>query len=301
MKDEEWRMKKILTIVLWCLFLITAHAASFDCGKATIKAEKLICENCELSELDDELNHSYKAVLQREDVKQNAIISQRQWLKHERNICNTAKCIETAYKKRLKEIELMSSYGMVTLREPASKKKGVDHPPFKLFGHTPIVVGVGEFNYQTSINGADFSRCSNIKKNVESLICSNQLLLSLDNELSGIYSNANEQGRYERSQQLWLRKRDRCTTYLCLKKAYESRINEVKWMVHFDKNIPKDSLIRTLCEKLTVAASRRQILSITQGVEDINNDGQPETVQECDGGTTDIPCSEYYDLFGKKI
>jgi hypothetical protein len=54
----DWAMKT-LNLILCAFFLLTfagnVHGASFDCGKATSEAAKLICGNEELSRLDESL------------------------------------------------------------------------------------------------------------------------------------------------------------------------------------------------------------------------------------------------------
>ncbi|MGV8933454.1 MAG: lysozyme inhibitor LprI family protein [Gallionellaceae bacterium] len=93
-------MNKLALIVLgWVVLGMNAQAASFDCGKASTKVEHLICDNAELSKLDDELAVAYKLALkdpaQTESIKQ----TQRQWLKL-RNGCDDAGCVKRAYEGR---------------------------------------------------------------------------------------------------------------------------------------------------------------------------------------------------------
>ncbi len=47
-------MKRGMGLVL-CLVIGQLQAASFDCGKAGTKVEKLICADAELSKLDEKL------------------------------------------------------------------------------------------------------------------------------------------------------------------------------------------------------------------------------------------------------
>jgi uncharacterized protein len=55
-------MKQYIWIALvWFALVETAQAASFDCSKAQSKIENLICDNPEISKLDNELNTLYKA------------------------------------------------------------------------------------------------------------------------------------------------------------------------------------------------------------------------------------------------
>jgi len=79
---------------------LSAQGASFDCGKAQSKVEHLICDNPEISKLDDELSSAYKTALQ-DKAKADAIKrGQKQWMK-ERNGCTDAACVRRAYETRL--------------------------------------------------------------------------------------------------------------------------------------------------------------------------------------------------------
>jgi len=96
------------TLVTFCascafLFAVSAQGASFDCGKAKTKVEHLICDDAEISKLDEELNESYKAALK--DKAQAASIKQAQklWIKG-RNRCTDAACVRGAYQKRISEL-----------------------------------------------------------------------------------------------------------------------------------------------------------------------------------------------------
>lgn len=93
-------MKRLLTMFACLISVVPVHAASFDCGKAHTKVEKLICVDTELSKLDDELNAAYKTVLQ--DMKNAAAIrqTQKQWMK-ERNGCPDMACVKRVYETRL--------------------------------------------------------------------------------------------------------------------------------------------------------------------------------------------------------
>ena len=111
--------KIIAGIIFSLLFLVTTvQAASFDCSKAKTRVEKLICLDDELSKLDETLNEAYIQALNRADIKQQTIESQRQWLKNARNVCQNAECIKNAYETRIKELGLGSSFGIVILRDP---------------------------------------------------------------------------------------------------------------------------------------------------------------------------------------
>lgn len=94
-------MKRISGLVLFGLTLaLPVYAASFDCAKARTKVEHLICDNPELSKLDEELDETYKIAQQ--DSPQNVAIkhTQKIWLRV-RNACGDVKCIKDAYTGRL--------------------------------------------------------------------------------------------------------------------------------------------------------------------------------------------------------
>ncbi|GEM_PF-3835249 len=80
-----------------------AHAASFDCAKANTKVEHMVCDNPELSKLDEEMAEAYKVALQ--DEKHAAFIkqAQRRWLK-ERDGCTNADCLEMTYRGRINKL-----------------------------------------------------------------------------------------------------------------------------------------------------------------------------------------------------
>ena len=104
-------MKQITSMVLavaGLLLSLPAHAASFDCAKATTKVERLICADAELSKLDEELNAAYKTALQDEKQANTIKQAQKQWLK-ERNNCADAVCVKGVYEERLLGLSLPAS------------------------------------------------------------------------------------------------------------------------------------------------------------------------------------------------
>jgi len=110
--------------------LNVAHAASFDCTKARSDAEKMICSDGELSNLDESLNAQYQQALQGSDKRDDLIKSQRAWIKYARNVCTTRECLQNAYKSRIKQLGLTSSFGMVfTTLPPDSKHPAVADTP----------------------------------------------------------------------------------------------------------------------------------------------------------------------------
>lgn len=90
----------LLFVMLPQFVVLSVQAASFDCAKATTKVEKIICDNPEISKLDDELSASYKTALQDEHQAESIRQAQKQWMK-ERNKCADADCVKRAYAARL--------------------------------------------------------------------------------------------------------------------------------------------------------------------------------------------------------
>ncbi len=118
-------MKIFAGIILsWTILLSpTVQAASFDCAKAATKIEKLICGDVGLSKLDEDLNKTYLKILERNDVKQQAVRNQRQWLKDIRNICQSIECLNNAYVIRIKEIN--SLFSSTTTSDSPSEKSAL--------------------------------------------------------------------------------------------------------------------------------------------------------------------------------
>lgn len=77
-------------------------AASFDCSKAASPVERLVCEDPQLSQLDEKLAAAYQAkTLTTSDS--NSVREQRQWLAR-RNRCPDRVCVRTAYEERLAQL-----------------------------------------------------------------------------------------------------------------------------------------------------------------------------------------------------
>lgn len=119
---------------LACLLLlppVAAPAASFDCSKASTRIEKLICNDKELSRLDESLAKAYQAALSSESAEA-AKASQRKWLEHERSSCDnsatnlgqTALCLRSSYDERIFVLAALATpkdrvLGMYTRTDPA--------------------------------------------------------------------------------------------------------------------------------------------------------------------------------------
>ena len=107
-------MRGLVFFVLGWLAL-SAQAASFDCGKAATKVEKLICSDPELSRLDDELGEQYSEAIEKRPIEKLLPQNQRTWLK-ERNRCKDVQCLQDAYRHRI--ADLKDSYKLVMSKDP---------------------------------------------------------------------------------------------------------------------------------------------------------------------------------------
>lgn len=97
-------MRYLIYTVAFLFYAIGAHAASFDCSKASIWVEKAICSDAKLSELDDSLFKAYKNALASSSDAPALKSEQRAWLKEVRNKCTDAPCLNHVFDDRLKAL-----------------------------------------------------------------------------------------------------------------------------------------------------------------------------------------------------
>jgi uncharacterized protein len=98
------------SVVTFLLLMTSAHAASFDCAKATSKVEKLICKDPVLSSLDEELGRMYQQALSNSDNSTQQIARQKQWLRDARNKCGDVTCLKLLYPNRIYELSIAGTY-----------------------------------------------------------------------------------------------------------------------------------------------------------------------------------------------
>lgn len=95
--------EKITWLVLgWLALSFTAQAASFDCAKAGMKVEKLICGDAALSKLDEQLAVAYQQALAATMDKDALKRQQQEWLTKTRDACHDSECLKNAYSTRFK-------------------------------------------------------------------------------------------------------------------------------------------------------------------------------------------------------
>jgi len=73
--------------------------------KASTNVEYLICDSVELSDLDSNMASQYRALRSHDD---SILQNQRNWLRHERNKCETHNCLVNAYDERLRYFDSLN-------------------------------------------------------------------------------------------------------------------------------------------------------------------------------------------------
>lgn len=100
-----------------------SHAASFDCAKASAWAERAICAESSLGELDDQLAARYGSALARSDSGETLKNQQAAWVRDTRNACTSAGCLKTAYKTRMAELDKLIAASPPELVEPGRYRR----------------------------------------------------------------------------------------------------------------------------------------------------------------------------------
>jgi uncharacterized protein len=90
----------IAFLLLTSSFAASTQAASFDCTKASITVEKLICENSDLSKNDELMSSLYSISKNILGTSTEATKSQINWLA-KRNACHSVQCISEAYSEQI--------------------------------------------------------------------------------------------------------------------------------------------------------------------------------------------------------
>ena len=121
-------MKQITWIVLALFALVvTAQGASFDCQKASTSIEKLICNDPELSKLDEDLSATYKINM---DVESKVLsiasiqLAQKEWIK-KRNSCPDTSCVKDEYVVRISQLSAINKADEVQNSKAISSSEAV--------------------------------------------------------------------------------------------------------------------------------------------------------------------------------
>lgn len=120
-------MRKMFLVLMLLLFPAAGWAASFDCGKAQTKVEKLVCNTPAISKLDDEIGKLYQATINKasEEQKQVLVTLQKHWLKHTRNVCKDEVCLKLAYWSRQAELETFFEPKLLLYKHEADKAEAI--------------------------------------------------------------------------------------------------------------------------------------------------------------------------------
>lgn len=122
-------MAKLSFVLLAFCLAPGAHAASFDCGKATMKVEKMICADPKISALDDALARAYQNMMSKAsiDQKKRVLAEQRHWLKYTRNACSDLICFKHAYWSRQAELETFFEPHSPLYKHESEKAEAIKH------------------------------------------------------------------------------------------------------------------------------------------------------------------------------
>ena len=93
-----------------------AHAASFDCGKASTPTEHAICDNPQLSHLDDQTSGLYYTLISNGSLSPaqvSQVKSQQVKFLQQRNACGANyNCLVSAYTAQIMYLNAVSGKGM---------------------------------------------------------------------------------------------------------------------------------------------------------------------------------------------
>lgn len=111
LRTVRYVQQSIMLLVSLCA-MPAAHCASFDCARPDINAaERLVCSDRRVSDLDIQLSYAYSLLIDVSDQHQRskARIDQQRWLVGVRNKCHTAECLDKAYTKRISAVQDQAS------------------------------------------------------------------------------------------------------------------------------------------------------------------------------------------------
>lgn len=106
---KESRISRAQWLVMPLVLILGASPAfaqpSFDCRKANLPAEKLICGSAELSGFDEMLARSYTVAVGELGMAGYCLrLDQSRWLREVRNVCRDETCLRRAHRARLGEL-----------------------------------------------------------------------------------------------------------------------------------------------------------------------------------------------------
>jgi uncharacterized protein len=130
LKNKAMLPSLVLLVFASCVWISTVQAASYDCGKAKTKVEKLICTDPQLSELDVTMDFAWREVLA--NLPNESKGEQQAWLA-ERNVCKEDFCIQQSYRNRLEQLDEKIIQDAILYRKKNTEQ--ISYPDAeKLFG-----------------------------------------------------------------------------------------------------------------------------------------------------------------------
>lgn len=96
-------MTKYFLLLIVTVISPTAWSVSVNCKNTTTFIEKAICNDSELSKLDNELVYLYQKVTANGDTD-TIKLEQKYWLEQKRNKCENTTCLKRVYDFRLREL-----------------------------------------------------------------------------------------------------------------------------------------------------------------------------------------------------
>ncbi len=176
---------------------------SFDCRLHHSDAEVTVCNNPELSLLDNQLNQLYVQALKTlgEAKRKDVVSGQRQWIKAALGCGTSAGCLIARYQAQIQQLKA----------------------PLQTAGTAPAPQGKPSF------------ACAAPHSPAEIAVCNDPDLAQLDQELDRLYTQKLKQPGFITKQRLllsqrqWIRNRDTCaTSAACLKVQYQARIQHLQ-------------------------------------------------------------------------
>lgn len=108
-----------------------AHAASFDCSKASNYIERQICDDSHLSELDEILHKEYQLAQARVPSPSKLKQEQRNWLKNTRAQCTDSQCLRDVHIQRITALMSKNSSDLIEEYQTDSKPHVLGATPTK--------------------------------------------------------------------------------------------------------------------------------------------------------------------------
>ena len=112
-------VRSLLLLAWFSFWVVCADAASFDCSRVSSLPETTICDDPELSRLDDSLAKAYRRLRENTRDQERVKQEQRAWLTT-RNRCPDASCLREVYLARLSELSARPPVAEITSTVPSA-------------------------------------------------------------------------------------------------------------------------------------------------------------------------------------